>query len=135
MKKNKDRRFWVPYDITYSDYMGNAKVNEDNFNEFEAEQANAITNAKEVLYPQLFLYLRDYYVSLLDDIAEGSDGNKEVFMKNAIKELSACLSKDDYLLMEGEAIAIGIELGRYLALFDALEKFDVVFSKLMGVDE
>lgn len=135
MSETRKRSFWVPYNVSYSDYMGNPVTNRVNFEAFEKEGKDFLNYGKERLYPQAFLYFRDYFASRLEKIAEENDENKKAFMKAAIDELSAALSRVDYMLYEGEAIALGIELGRYLAMFDAMEKFDVIYSKLMGVDE
>lgn len=135
MSETKKRSFWVPYNVSYSDYMGEPITNRVNFDAFNEERSDVLRCANEMLYPQAFLYFRDHFETRLEKIAEDCDGNKKAFMKAAIDELSGTLAHGEYLLTEGEAIAIGIELGRYLALFDAVEKFDVIFSKLMGVDE
>ena len=51
-------------------------------------------------------------------------------MKAVFDEFSGALSRGEYLLSEGEAIAIGIEIGRYLALFDAVEHFEKIVARL-----
>ena len=135
MSETKKRSFWVPYNVSYSDYMGNPVTNRVNFEAFEKEGDDFLNCGNERLYPQAFLYFRDHFVSRLEKIAEENDENKKAFMKAVIDELSGSLSHGEYFLSEGEAIAIGIEIGRYLALFDALEHFEKVVTRLMGVDE
>lgn len=123
------RKLYIPIDVSYSEYMGDSLVRSESQKQYLKEIEDFMSSGSAVCEMGTFLYLLEKLDTMLNNITM-KDIDRDNVIEKATEFLGSALQSGKLHLTEGQAVSLGITIGRYIFLCETLEKFEDVANRL-----